>query len=59
VKSKLLKGHGVSIWTAAMGLSAVLLPALASAQPAARKPNILVLFGDDIGSGTSAPTTAG
>jgi arylsulfatase len=32
-----------------MGLSAVLLPALASAQPAARKPNILVLFGDDIG----------
>ena len=38
-------------------------PAGADADPAAaraggKKPNILVIFGDDVGCGTSAPTTA-
>ena len=38
-----------------VGLSGGAVPAQAQA-PA--KPNILVILGDDIGSGTSAPTTA-
>ena len=45
-------------WLAALtiALVATALPALA--QTPGKQPNIVVIMGDDIASGTSAPTTA-
>jgi len=39
-----------------LALAATVLPQDALAQATARKPNIVVIFGDDIARGTSAPT---
>ena len=53
-----MRGHKPRAVLVAGALAMAMVPAAAHAQPAAaKKPNILILWGDDIGSSTSARTT--
>ena len=53
---------GRNRWFAGVAAVALVCSVVISASLAAavdKKPNILIIWGDDIGSGTSAPTTRG
>ena len=56
-RRNLLAGTAIAVSALAAGVSATSVQP-ARAQAGGAKPNILVIFGDDIGYGTSAPTTA-
>jgi len=52
------RGKAISIAVAvAVVLAVTMVATPAQAQQAAKKPNILIIWGDDIGGSTSAPTT--